>query len=137
MNDPLKKLLTCSKFWETSCKTNLKCYGCICGLKNGNCDDKNVVYMLSCKLCKARYIGASARCVSTRIGEHVRGAASKNGVIGAHNLKYHPDLVCNLNEASFESKVLWKGDNGSVKSAEAVFIRSMKPEINIMLNTPA
>ena len=52
-------------------------------------------------------------------------------------LKYHPDLVCNLNEASFESKVLWKGDNGSVKSAEAVFIRSMKPEINIMLNTPA
>ena len=119
-----------SKFWKSKCLTNLKCFGCLIGMKNGECGLKNVVYELECKLCKDKYIGQTARCVSKRMEEHYRDAKNGRGNMGTHLLMKHGS-----NKAEdFKGRVIWRGSNSVVMSAESVFIKELKPNINIMLN---
>jgi len=80
----------------------------------GDCETRNIIYMVSCSLCRKQYIGQTKRPFRNRMYEHMRYILQNNDEpTGRHyNLPEH-----NLDHAQFEIIELLSGDPDSEQSA--------------------
>ena len=93
----------------------------------------NIIYEFTCSSCKARYIGETTRNLTHRINEHKGRSIRTNkqltnpsfSAIRSHSLSEdHP-----FSDNDFS--ILHRVDTGTdIKTAEAVYIKHMKPELN-------
>jgi len=100
--------------------------------KNKDCETKNIVYKITCKLCNQIYIGEACRTAHFRIGEHLRYAtypetpSNVDEAFAIHYTTYHrgksPKLECEF--LSYESNTVRR------KISEAMYIVKLKPTIN-------
>ena len=105
------------------------CHKCIA--KAGEkciCLRKNVVYQLRCTLCQQRYIGETNRTFLTRFKEHLSGNVTSHYFEHWKTMHNGKPTVENT---SFS--ILQGGFSNSIQrtTAEAMFIQSSKPTINI------
>ena len=100
----------------------------------GNCKKNEIVYEITCKQCKDRYIGETARNGHTRSIEHINDSESNNveemerSVLLRHiNEKHLGEKV------EFEMKVIksYQHDPLAIQCAEAVWIRNVNPSKRI------
>ena len=97
--------------------------------KGGNCRKNEVVYMITCKNCKDKYVGETARNGHTRGIEHIRDGQSNNpkviekSVIQRHKREKHQE-----ENVEFEMKILsaYQHDPLSRQCSEAIWIRSIE-----------
>ena len=100
--------------------------------KNKDCEVKNVVYKIKCKICDQLYIGETCRTAHDRLGEHLRYAkypltpSNSNQAFALHYISLHNGL-----EPILEFEIL-KIESNTVrrKIAEAMLILKFKPSIN-------
>ena len=100
--------------------------------ENRDCEVKNVVYKIRCKICKQIYIGETCRRAHDRLGEHLRYAkypltpSNVNQSFALHYNSLHNGLEPNL-----EFDIL-KIESNTVrrKITEAMLIIKLKPSIN-------
>lgn len=99
---------------------------CIC---NGRriCFVKNTVYVVTCLLCQANYIGETHRTLRSRILEHITMNTSH---YNAHVKNIHDKQPC-LKELDFKILLSRFGDTLQRKAAETQMIHKLKPTINI------
>ena len=100
--------------------------------KNKDCEVKNVVYKIRCKICDQLYIGETCRRAHDRLGEHLRYAKyprTPSNVNQAFALHYNS--LHNGSEPNLEFDIL-KVESNTVrrKIAEAMLILKFKPSIN-------
>ena len=107
------------------------CHACDAGV-SGKCHLKNVVYEITCTLCKAIYIGETRRRVRTRYMEHLGDASHKRSGthLGDHVKESHPDSI--VTNHTFKLKLLHTHikDAAQMKIIESLEIRNRKPAIN-------
>ena len=85
----------------------------------------NVIYKIACS-CGQMYIGETRRNVYTRMAEHAKTSGTNINVVGQHPADNHghsantanPDVLVN-SSYNFKRKI-----------KEALFIQSIKPELN-------
>ena len=130
----LKTLLCCNRPYDRNTCFNNSCKICpLITTKNRDCQCKNVVYKVTCKICGECYIGECSRCAHERLGEHLRYATypttpSNTGKSFAmHYNKFHknvkPDLEFDI--LRIESNTVRR------KIFEAMYILKYKPTINV------
>ena len=99
---------------------------------NKDCEVKNIVYKVRCKICNQLYIGETSRRAHDRLGEHLRYAtypltpSNVNQAFALHYTSLHTGLNPDL-----EFEVL-KVERNTVrrKIAEAMLIIKFNPTIN-------
>ena len=99
---------------------------------NKDCEIKNIVYKVRCKICNQLYIGETSRRAHDRLGEHLRYAtyprtpSNVNQAFALHYTSSHAGLSPDL-----EFEVL-KVERNTVrrKIAEAMLIIKLNPSIN-------
>ena len=131
----LKKRLVRSAFSKPRCPGGNRCNLCKSGFA-GQCTQKNVVYILTCKLCSAgttsaQYVGETKRPIRLRYNEHVRDAIGKkpDTPMGDHFGNAHP----NASDISscIDVSILYRAmDHPDRKIAESILIRKRRPELN-------
>lgn len=104
-----------------------------CYFKNESfCRKKNVIYELTCLICKERYIGETKRELHHRLNEHVRHTVQgniTNSAFAEHYQKLHHNNK--IPEPPFSVKILDNGrDSADCFIREATSIRKEKPSIN-------
>ena len=62
-----------------------------------HCSDFNIIYLIVCKKCDARYVGQTSRTLRRRIGEHIANIKSRY----ASSVSSHFNFTCSLNDFSF------------------------------------
>ena len=92
-----------------------------CPIKNSDiCHRKNVVYQLTCNVCRNTYIGSTIRPLHTRIKEHISRTSSSF---------YKHLRSCNTN--NFTTTILTSdNDSCNIRLKEAIYIKKLKPTIN-------
>ena len=136
-NKKLKNVLVNSAISPPPCPgASRGCHCCKCGLA-GRCTTKNVVYRISCTLCKDRpaiYIGESKRPIRLRFNEHVRNMlnASPDTPLGDHFREAHGQLsVDRGGDLPLTVEVVYQAvDYPDRKIAESVLIRDLEPTLN-------
>ena len=138
----LKKCLVRSVICKPNCPGGRKCHLCASGYM-GDCTQKNVVYEISCKVCRqqgseASYVGESMRPIRLRYNEHRRDALNKtvNTPFGDHFLdKHHSHDI--LSDTDFLAlKILYRAqDHPDRKIAESITIRGKAPELNTQVSS--
>ena len=100
--------------------------------ENKDCEVKNVVYKITCKICNDIYIGETCRRAHDRLGEHLRYAkfpltpSNISQAFAIHYNNLHTGLEPNL-----EFEILKTESNTARrKIAEAMLILKFKPRIN-------
>ena len=101
--------------------------------KGKNCLVKNIVYKITCNICRKTYIGESSRTAHQRLGEHLRYAkhpltkSNCEKALAVHYIKEHngcdPDL-------SFDILTIQLNTHRR-KIYEAMFIYEHQPEMNL------
>ena len=93
----LKRRLIHSAFTQPACPGGLRCKLCRSDFV-GQCTQKNVVYLLHCKLCgtggaTSIYVGETKRPFRLRYNEHLRDISSRkeDTPMGDHFRMVHPD----------------------------------------------
>jgi len=83
-----------------------------------------VVYQFTCSRCEACYVGATSRHLQTRFKEHIQ---RKKGAVYKHL------ELCQVEGQSSDMVILCATQKGEVHlfTLEALFIRQLKPEINV------
>ena len=101
--------------------------------KGKNCLVKNIVYRVTCNICKQTYIGESSRSAHQRLGEHLRYArhpkTKSNGeqALAVHYLTHHSD-----DEPDLSFDILTVQPNTSRRKIyEAMLIYQQKPMLNL------
>ena len=115
------------------------CHTCGSGLK-GKCTRKNVVYKITCNMCKINmsnefYIGESSRPIRYRFNEHLSDARKRkpDTPLGEHITDFHFNASDTDINSSFNITILTSGrDNAELKIAESIQIRKLKPTLNTM-----
>ena len=94
---------------------------------------KNIVYRVTCNICKQTYIGESSRSAHQRLGEHLRYArhpkTKSNGeqALAVHYLTHHSD-----DEPDLSFDILTVQPNTSRRKIyEAMLIYQQKPMLNL------
>ena len=126
----LKNILTSNRLYDKSC-VNESCLICA-NNERGSCKKMGCIYRITCE-CGEEYIGETGRALSVRIEEHVRGLRNpsrKSYVdmpLAKHRVARHSG-----NCPSIRVKVLGvSADTVSRKIIEAIWIRKVKPTLNI------
>ena len=97
-----------------TCPNN--CISCSTAIKGGQCFMKNVVYCITCSLCKAEYVGQTERTIRARICEHTKDSKSH---VYIHFATHHN----NQHHSHFSWRILASHANASTRLAlEALFI---------------
>ena len=139
-NNTLQKRLISSALVQPPCPSgNKKCHACENGLR-GKCNKKNVVYIISCKICEIKhqnecYIGECTRPVRYRYNEHLSDARRRelDTPLGEHILQAHLDASNDQINSMFRIEILDTArDCAEVKIKESIQIRNMKPSLNTM-----
>ena len=96
--------------------------------KGALCSIKDVVYMLTCVICGARYIGETFQAFGCRCSQHMSVKPDKSAV-KEHKCECHPDAE-NKNW-QFKGEIIARG-LGDVKRKirEAIEVEEHDPEIN-------
>ena len=94
------------------------------------CDDRFLVYKITCKVCNKFYIGQSSRTISSRLLEHRRSINKKDqsSALSEHNVLAHNG------ESSFTDftiDIVEQLTNPiETKIAEAMIIDRLRPQLN-------
>ena len=131
----LKNKLVRSAYTKPRCPGGKRCNLCKSDFM-GQCTQKNVVYMLKCKLCGTNgttsdYIGETKRPIRLRYNEHLRDMIGRNDdtPMGDHFRESHPEA--DHKPSPIQVKVLYRAkDHPDRKIAESLLIRSHKPKLN-------
>ena len=129
----LRNILCNNRPLDKKVCTNNSCK--ICPLlitNNKDCEVKNVVYKVKCKICDQIYVGETCRRAHDRLGEHLRYASfpltpsNVSQAFAMHYTSLHAGLSPDL-----EFEIL-KVESNTVrrKTAEAMFIIKLNPAIN-------
>ena len=115
---------TCPRGNRKSCNT------CDGGL-GGKCHTKNVVYQITCKLCKGVYVGKTRRMVRTRFMEHLGDARNRRrGTdLGDHVLAEHQNTQPKNDDFQIEILHICK-DEANLMITESIEIRNRRPALN-------
>ena len=129
----LRNILCNNRPYDRKSCTNSSCK--ICPLlitENKDCEVKNVVYKVKCRICDQIYIGETCRRAHDRLGEHLRYStfpltpSNINQAFAIHYSTLHaglsPDLEFDI--LKIESNTVRR------KIAEAMFILKFNPSIN-------
>ena len=136
----LQKRLVSSALIQPPCPSgNKKCHTCENGLRE-KCNTKNVVYKITCTLCKTEqrnecYVGECTRPVRYRYNEHLSDARLRklDTPLGEHTLQSHRNLSNDQINNMFQIEILDRGkDCADVKIKESIQIRNLKPSLNTM-----
>ena len=136
----LQKRLVSSALIQPPCPSgNKKCHTCENGLR-GKCNTKNVVYKITCTLCKTEqrndcYVGECTRPVRYRYNEHLSDTRLRklDTPLGEHTLQSHRNLSNDQINNMFQIEILDRGkDCADVKIKESIQIRNLKPSLNTM-----
>ncbi len=98
-------------------------------MKNNDCLKKNLIYELTCTVCKEKYIGETQRELHTRVKEHnfATQTGRANSAMREHYEKQHTDIP----PVPFTAKILeTANDFIDRKLKEAKWIQKLKPSIN-------
>jgi hypothetical protein len=99
---------------------------CVCG-SNNCCYTKNVVYLIVCNICSARYVGETFRTCRSRIIEHLK---SDSSLVRQHFLRQHhgPPTV-----ATISFSFVGRGFDSTLqrKARERELILSFGANINV------
>ena len=129
----LKDLLCSNRPLDKRKCINDACKVCpLISTNNKDCQVKNIVYKVTCKICGEFYIGECYRCAHERLGEHLRYAtypktiSNSDRAFAMHYNTCHENVPPDLN---FE---ILKIDSNTVrrKILEAMLIVKYKPTIN-------
>lgn len=131
----LKNKLVRSSYAPPRCPGGNRCHLCKSGFK-GQCTQKNIVYRLSCQLCrtnniKTEYIGESKRPLRLRYNEHLRDMVGRkeDTPMGDHFREAHENT--HTTSTPIEAKVLYRAvDHPDRKIAESIWIRNQQPKLN-------
>ena len=126
----LKNKLVRSAFTPPRCPGGRRCNLCKSGF-SGQCTQKNVVYMLKCKLCDSTYIGETKRPLRLRYNEHVRDMVGRKDEtpMGDHFRTAHPEA--SHTPTTIQAHVLYRAkDHPDRKIAESMLLRKEKPKLN-------
>ena len=130
----IKDALTKNRLNPAPCnkKSAATCYDC-----NDNCMVKNIVYLLTCTLCDAQYVGESGRPKRHRIWEHYRSVinGSTSTAMGAHFASNHRGVIPTR---PFEVEILKTcKDYVDRQLQQAVYITHLQPALNTQLASSA
>ena len=131
----LKNRLVHSSFTPPRCPGGTRCNLCKSDFV-GQCTQKNVVYLLHCKLCRddgvtADYVGETKRPLRLRYNEHLRDIMNRkeDTPMGDHFRTAHPGI--DITAPPIGAKVLFRArDHPDRKIAESLFIRNLRPVLN-------
>ena len=134
-----QKLIT-SAFSKPPCPAGQRhCHACESGLK-GSCTKRNVVYKITCMMCRTNgrsefYIGESTRPVRYRYNEHLGDARLRktDTPLGEHIIDCHFGASNSDINSGFSIEILSSGrDCAEIKITESIHIRNLRPTLNIM-----
>ena len=120
----LQKVLTSSTLKPIECNLP-QCH-------NVNCQSKNVIYQLECKVCNEKYIGETKRKLHTRIKEHLRATqlGDMKSAFAEHFSKQHQNIK-NIPDYPFNTTIIERADNHTDRLIkEAIWIKKINPKIN-------
>ena len=127
----LRRELTSSDMRGPTCALDRgRCLACEAGL-DSRCGVGNVVYEVTCSLCKESYIGECIRPVRERFLEHRRASFKRDdqNPVGLHFKKYHTLDV--LPEIPITCKIIQRcKDHVGRKLSETILIRERRPNLN-------
>lgn len=134
----LKNTLIRSSICKPTCPGGRKCHLCMTDFQ-GDCTQKNTVYLINCKLCRDRgkeisYVGESMRPVRLRFNEHRRDAINRtpNTPFGYHFGSEHRNDKISASSNILDMKILYRAqDHPDRKIAESIYIRRKTPFLNI------
>ena len=95
------------------------------------CNDRFIVYMFTCIVCKKSYIGETCRPFVQRFDEHKRSlkARDNKSALSEHLMKDHPDIISDLE--NFQLNVLAKLRTPvETRIKEAQMIDACRPQLN-------
>ena len=130
-NKPVRSSLS-----KPKCPGGQRCHTCRSGF-SGDCTQKNVVYELTCNICKRSgqdrtYIGETKRPVRLRFNEHIRDVfnESEDTPMGDHFRESHPGTDGGANPLGIRILYLSK-DHPDWKIAESLLIQKGHPQLNV------
>ena len=129
ISKPNRKLSNC--FTQVKKKKHDNCFICANLSKNFACDDRFVVYKITCSLCQKAYIGETCRPFHTRLDEHRRSIAKRDqkSALADHIRLEHGNQSITLHDFSFD--IIAKFSNPiETRIGEARMINVLRPELN-------
>ena len=132
----LKDKLVSSALCKPRCPGGQRCHTCRSGF-TGDCTQGNVVYELSCNICKGngqelKYIGETKRPVRLRFNEHRRDALheTQDTPMGDHFRETH-SASSSSDSIPLKIRILYKSkDHPDRKIAESLLIQKNHPQLN-------
>ena len=126
---PLKNVFKIKNKNSKMCNCDL----CLMLPDKHHCRLINVVYLFTCKLCHAEYIGKTARIISDRFKEHKQSFQKKDNksALTDHFFTDHKNSAINDFNAAFDFKILYIMKTPiECTIKESMLIEKLKPEIN-------